>query len=95
MSASRLTLAYQGRELVGHVDLPAALAGVQLAARGLHRSNHRRRQLRRAGQERAGSPEEKAAEVEAAVEFEASERGEDDPVAKSLLERLERLRGLP
>ncbi len=38
------------------------------------------------------SPEEKAAEMEAAVEFEARERGEDDPVARSLLERLERLR---
>ena len=39
-----------------------------------------------------GSPEEKAAEVEGAIEFEASDLGEDDPVAKSLLERLERLR---
>jgi type I restriction enzyme R subunit len=38
------------------------------------------------------SPEEKAAEMESAVEFEARERGEDDPVARSLLERLERLR---
>jgi hypothetical protein len=39
-----------------------------------------------------GSPEEKAAEVETAIEFEARQRGEDDPVARSLLERLERLR---
>jgi type I restriction enzyme R subunit len=39
-----------------------------------------------------GSPEEKAAEVEAAIEFEASERGEDDPVSRTLIERLERLR---
>jgi hypothetical protein len=39
-----------------------------------------------------GSPEEKMAEVEGAVEFEARERGEDDPVSRTLIERLERLR---
>lgn len=39
-----------------------------------------------------GSPDEKAAMVDAALEFEARARGEDDPVARSLAERLERLR---
>jgi type I restriction enzyme, R subunit len=39
-----------------------------------------------------GSPEEKAAEVETAIEYEIRERGEDDPLARSLAERLERLR---
>ncbi len=39
-----------------------------------------------------GSPEEKAAEVEAAIEFEIRARGEDDPVAWALSERLEQLR---
>jgi hypothetical protein len=39
-----------------------------------------------------GSPEEKAAEVEAAIEFEIRERGEHDPVSRSLSERLERLK---
>jgi type I restriction enzyme R subunit len=43
-------------------------------------------------EEGPGSPEEKAAEVEAAIEFEIRERGENDPVARSLAERLERLR---
>lgn len=39
-----------------------------------------------------GSPEEKAAEVEAAIEFEIRQRGEHDPVARSLAERLEKLK---
>jgi type I restriction enzyme R subunit len=39
-----------------------------------------------------GSPEEKAAMADAALEYEARDRGEDDPVARSLAERLERLR---
>ncbi len=39
-----------------------------------------------------GTPDEKAAEVEAAIEFEARERGEDDPIGRTLVERLERLR---
>jgi len=44
-------------------------------------------------QEMPGSPEEKAAEVEAALEFEIRVRGGDsDPVARSLAERLERIR---
>lgn len=46
-------------------------------------------------EELPGSPEEKAAEVEAAVEFEIRARGGDaDPVARSLAERLERVRRL-
>jgi hypothetical protein len=47
--------------------------------------------VRRVG-ESSGSPEEKAAEVEAAIEFEIRDRGEHDPVARTLLERLERIR---
>jgi type I restriction enzyme R subunit len=44
-------------------------------------------------EEMPGSPEEKAAEVEAALEFEIRVRGgEADPVARSLAERLERIR---
>jgi hypothetical protein len=44
-------------------------------------------------QEAPGSPEEKAAEIEAAVEYEIRARGGDaDPVARSLAERLERIR---
>lgn len=39
-----------------------------------------------------GSPEEKAAEVETAIEFEIKQRGEDDVVARSLAQRLEKLR---
>ncbi len=40
-----------------------------------------------------GSPEEKAAEIEAAIEYEIRARGGDtDPVARSLAERLERIR---
>jgi len=40
-----------------------------------------------------GSPEEKAAEVEAAIEYEIRARGGDnDPIARSLAERLERIR---
>jgi type I restriction enzyme R subunit len=43
-------------------------------------------------QEGPGSAEEKAAEVEEAIEYEIRRRGEDDPVARSLAERLEKLR---
>ncbi|MCP9486932.1 MAG: DUF3387 domain-containing protein [Gaiellaceae bacterium MAG52_C11] len=44
-------------------------------------------------EEAPGSPEEKAAEVEAAIEYEIRARGGDkDPVARSLAERLERIR---
>ncbi len=43
-------------------------------------------------EETPGSPEEKAAEVETAIEYEIRERGENDPLARSLAERLERLR---
>jgi hypothetical protein len=44
-------------------------------------------------EEAPGSPEEKAAEIEAAIEFEIRFRGGDaDPVARSLAERLERIR---
>jgi type I restriction enzyme, R subunit len=39
-----------------------------------------------------GSPEEKAAEIETAIEFEIKQRGEDDVVARSLAQRLEKLR---
>ena len=43
--------------------------------------------------EAPGSPEEKAAEIEAAIEYEIRKRGgEKDPVARSLAERLERMR---
>jgi type I restriction enzyme, R subunit len=43
-------------------------------------------------QESAGNPAEKAAVVESAIEYEIRERGQGDPVARSLAERLERLR---
>ncbi|MFI9253702.1 type I restriction endonuclease subunit R [Streptomyces sp. NPDC053069] len=43
-------------------------------------------------QERGGTPEERIAAVESAIEFEVRERGESDPIARSLAERLERLR---
>ncbi len=39
-----------------------------------------------------GSPEEKTAEIETAIEFEIKQRGEDDVVARSLAQRLEKLR---
>jgi type I restriction enzyme, R subunit len=39
-----------------------------------------------------GSPEEKAAEIETAIEFEIKQRGEDDVIARSLAQRLEKLR---
>lgn len=42
--------------------------------------------------EAPGSPEEKAAEIEAALEYEIKVGGEKDPVTRSLAERLERLR---
>jgi type I restriction enzyme, R subunit len=44
-------------------------------------------------EEAPGSPEEKAAEIEAAIEYEIRARGGDtDPIARSLAERLERIR---
>lgn len=42
--------------------------------------------------EMPGSPDEKAAEAAVAVEYEIRVRGEHDPVARSLAERLERIR---
>lgn len=43
-------------------------------------------------EERGGTPEERIAAVESAIEFEVRERGESDPIARSLAERLERIR---